>query len=97
MLLLGADLGLDLCDLQLCHRLAPPQLVVSAAAGTPAPLPAAAAAARALSMAAGATCSIGRPRRAAISSGRFRLFSARTVACTTLIGFDEPRDLDRTS
>ena len=48
-------------------------------------------------MAAGATSSIGSPRRAAISSGRFRLFSAATVACTTLIGFDEPSERDSTS
>src|SRR5689334_7227745 len=48
-------------------------------------------------MAAGATSSIGRPRLAAISSGRFRLLSAATVACTTLIGLDEPSDRDSTS
>src|SRR5580698_4874427 len=48
-------------------------------------------------MAAGATSSIGRPRLAAISSGRLRLLSAATVACTTLIGFDEPSDRDSTS
>ena len=48
-------------------------------------------------MAAGATSSIGRPRLAAISSGRFRLFSAATVACTTLIGLDEPSERDSTS
>ena len=48
-------------------------------------------------MAAGATCSIGRPRLAAISSGRFRAFSPATVACTTLMAFDEPRDRDSTS
>src|SRR5215472_7037108 len=100
MLFLGTDLRLGLGNLQLCHRLDPPQLVVSAGAWAPAPLlaaPTAAAAARAFSMAAGATCSIGRPLRAAISSGRFRLLSARTVACTTLIVFDDPRDLDSTS
>src|SRR5256885_3442 len=73
--------------LQLCHRPAPGQ-----------PLPAAAAAAaRARSIAAGATSSIGSPRRAAISSGRLRLFSAATVACTTLIGFDDPSDRESTS
>src|SRR3984885_2714436 len=59
--------------------------------------PAPAAAARARSMAAGATSSIGRPRLAAISSGRFRLFRATTVACTTLIGLDEPSERDSTS
>ena len=48
-------------------------------------------------MAAGATSSIGRPRLAAISSGRLRPFSAATVACTTLIGLEEPRDRDSTS
>ena len=42
-------------------------------------------------MAAGATSSTGRPRRAATCSGDSRLFSAATVACTMLIGFDEPR------
>jgi len=47
---------------------------------TPAAALAAAAAARARSMAAGATSSIGRPRRAAISSGRFSALSAATVA-----------------
>src|SRR5512135_403112 len=56
------------------------------------PLPA-----RARSMAAGATSSSGRPRRAAISSGRTRPRSAATGACTMLMGFDEPRDLDSTS
>src|SRR5450631_3498048 len=79
-----ADLRLDLGDLQLCHFRAPAQLLPELAV--------AAAAARARSMAAGATCSIGRPRRAAISSGRFRLFSAATVAWMTLIAFDDPRD-----
>ena len=44
-------------------------------------------------MAAGATSSTGRPRRAAISSGRTRPLSAATVACTMLIGLDEPRRL----
>src|SRR5487761_931816 len=73
---------------QLCHRSAPGQLL---------PVAAPAAAARARSMAAGATSSIGRPRLAAISSGRFRLFSAATVACTTLIGLDEPSERDSTS
>ncbi len=54
-------------------------------------------AARARSIAGGATSSIGRPRRAAISSGRMRPRSAETVACTMLMGFDEPSDFDRTS
>src|SRR5215467_6075287 len=48
-------------------------------------------------MAAGATSSIGRPRRAAISSGRFSPLSAATVACTTLIALEEPSDRDSTS
>src|SRR6185369_11606604 len=48
-------------------------------------------------MAAGATSSRGRPRRAAISSGRTRSFSACMVACTMLIGFEEPRLLESTS
>ena len=34
---------------------------------------------------------------AAISSGRLSAFSAATVACTTLIGLDEPCDFDSTS
>src|SRR5208282_5752087 len=86
----AADPRLGLGDSQLCHDCSRSP----AAAG---PAAAVTAAARALSMAAGATCSIGRPRRAAISSGRFRLFSAATVAWITLIGFDEPRDRDSTS
>src|SRR4051795_1890459 len=53
--------------------------------------------ARARSIAAGATSSIGSPRRAAISSGRCRSFNAATVACTMLIGLDEPSDLLSTS
>src|SRR5690349_5069907 len=48
-------------------------------------------------MAAGATSSIGSPRRAAISSGRLSPLRAATVACTTLIAFEEPRDRDSTS
>src|ERR1039457_4945254 len=82
------DSGPGLGYLQVCHRTAPGQLFVD-------PAPAAAAWAR--SMAAGATSPIGSPRLAAISSGRFRLFRAATVACTTLIGFDDPRDRDSTS
>src|SRR5690606_20735888 len=53
--------------------------------------------ARARSILAGATCSTGRPRRAATCSGDSSIFSAATVAWTTLIGLDEPNDLDRTS
>src|SRR4029453_450002 len=48
-------------------------------------------------MAAGATSSRGRPRGAAISSGRTRSFSACIVACTMLIGFDEPTLLESTA
>src|SRR5690606_11477998 len=53
--------------------------------------------ARARSMAAGATCSSGSPRRAATDSGRSSPFSAATVACTMLIGLSEPSDLLSTS
>src|SRR5690242_21689377 len=53
--------------------------------------------ARALSRAAGATCSTGRPRRAATASGSSSIFSASTVAWTMLIWLDEPSDLLRTS
>src|SRR3954453_7343082 len=53
--------------------------------------------ARARSIAAGATSSIDRPRRAAISSGRCRPLSASMVAWTMLIGLSEPSDLDNTS
>src|SRR4051812_49326376 len=56
-----------------------------------------AASARAASMAAGATSSTGRPRRAATFSGDSRPFSAATVACTMLIGLDDPRLLLSTS
>src|ERR1017187_5292224 len=84
----ATDLRLCLGNLQLCHLCCSAQLLGSAAL---------AAAVRARSMAAGATCSIGGRRRAAISSGRFRLFSAATVACTTLIGLDEPSERDSTS
>src|SRR3954451_14218375 len=62
-------------------------------AGHQAPAPAA----RARSIAAGATCSSGRPRRAATASGRSRPFSAATVACTMLIALSDPSDLLRTS
>src|SRR6476659_9490705 len=53
--------------------------------------------ARALSRAAGATCSTGRPRRAATASGCSSIFSASTVACTMLIWLDDPSDLLSTS
>src|ERR687890_2737202 len=78
VVLLAADVGLDLRDLELRHDYAP-------------------APARARSRAAGATSSSGRPRRAAISSGRCRSFSACIVACTMLIGFEDPRLLESTS
>src|SRR5262245_7416992 len=86
----AADLGLGLGNPQLRHQPALAQFVPAAAL-------AAAAAARARSMAAGATSSIGRPRRAAISSGRFSDLSAATVAWTTLIALEEPGDRDSTS
>src|ERR687897_1838985 len=53
--------------------------------------------ARARSRDAGATSSSGSPRRAATASGRSRPCRAATVACTMLIGLDEPSDLDSTS
>src|SRR4029450_1778479 len=53
--------------------------------------------ARAFSSAAGATCSTGSPRRGGTASGVSGLFSAGTVACTTLIAFAEPSDLLSTS
>ena len=49
------------------------------------------------SMRAGATSSIGRPRRAATASGTCSPFSAATVACTMLIAFWLPSDFDRMS
>src|SRR5690606_2861352 len=52
---------------------------------------------RARSIAAGATSSTGSPRRSATASGSSSCLSASTVACTTLIAFAEPRDLDSTS
>src|SRR5215218_7991135 len=53
--------------------------------------------ARARSSEAGATSSRGRPRRAATASGRSSPCSAATVACTMLMGLDEPSDFDNTS
>src|ERR1035437_9880177 len=53
--------------------------------------------ARARSMPAGATSSIGSPRRAATSSGRCSIFKAATVACTTLMALSLPSDFDSTS
>src|SRR5699024_1941228 len=53
--------------------------------------------ARARSMPAGATSSMGRPRRAATSSGRCSPLSAATVAWTTLIALSDPSDLHRMS
>src|SRR5690606_1759691 len=53
--------------------------------------------ARARSMPAGATSSIGRPRRAATSSGRWSILSAATVAWTTLMALSDPSDLHRMS
>src|ERR1700739_91068 len=45
---------------------------------------------RAFSIPAGATSSIGNPRRAATSSGRCRSLRAATVACTTVIALSLP-------
>src|SRR3954447_14380894 len=59
--------------------------------------PAVPVAARARSSGAGATSSIGSPRRAATASGRSRPFRAATVACTMLIALSEPSDLLSTS
>src|SRR6201998_1456041 len=52
---------------------------------------------RAFIIPAGATSSIGSPRRAATSSGRCSSLSAATVACTTLIALSLPSDLARMS
>src|SRR3954471_11748838 len=52
---------------------------------------------RAFSIAAGATSSIGSPRRAATSLGRCSSLRAATVACTTLIALSLPNDLARMS
>src|SRR5690606_32004450 len=84
LVLLAADLGLQLGHLQTRH-----QAVTSAGLA----LPAACARRRA----AGATWSSGRPRRAATASGCSRPRSAATVACTMLIAFEDPSDLLRTS
>src|SRR5690348_9035468 len=78
---LAADRALELLDLELSHQGATPS----------------GASACALSSAAGATCSTGRPRRAATVSGCSSMRSASTVAWTMLIWLDEPSDLLRTS
>src|SRR5690606_19206772 len=66
-----------------------------------APVPAGSGAVAALawaaSIAAGATSSTGNPRRLATASGGSDDLSACTVACTMLIGLDEPRLLESTS
>src|SRR3954453_8507006 len=85
---LAADRRALLLDLELGH-----QEVTS----PPPAAPAAGCSARALRSAAGATCSTGRPRRAATASGCSSMRSASTVAWTMLIWFDEPSDLLRTS
>src|SRR6478609_4369584 len=82
---LDADRALLLLDLELSHQ---EDTSCDTPAGT---------SARALSSAAGATCSTGRPRRAATCSGCSSIFRASTVAWTMLIWFDEPSDLLRMS
>src|SRR6201994_1540340 len=89
----GADGAAHLGDLQLCHGYAVPSRLAAAAALAATD----SASRRALSMPAGATSSMGRPRRAATSSGRCSSLSAATVACTTLIALSLPNDLARMS
>src|SRR5262249_38578359 len=76
-------------DLQLTHGCAVPSRAALALAN--------ALSRRAFSIPAGATSSIGSPRRAATSSGRCRSLSAATWACTTLIALPLPNDLARRS
>src|SRR5690349_114421 len=83
------DGATHLGDLQLCHGYADPSRAALAASAS--------ASRRAFNMPAGATSSMGRPRRAATSSGRCSSLSAATVACTTLIALSLPSDLARTS
>src|SRR3954453_17943960 len=78
---LAADGALALLDLQLCHQRATSSGVSACA----------------FSRAAGATCSTGRPRRAATAWGSSSIRSASTVALRMLIWLDEPSDLLRTS
>src|SRR5205085_9008786 len=80
-----ADLRAHLGDLELTHH-APLPVPGAAAAGAAVSR----LAARARSIAGGATSSSGSPRRAAISSGRYSDRSAVTVACTMLMGLEEP-------
>src|SRR5689334_16228566 len=82
---LAADRRLLLLDLELRHYWLTPAAVGSGFSS------------RALSSAAGATCSTGRPRRAATLSGCSSICSAVTVACTMLIWLDDPSDLLRMS
>src|SRR5579884_3854512 len=86
----AADRRSALGDLQARHQTAAPSALAARGATPGSP-------ARARSIAVGATSSIANPRRAAISSGRCRPCSAATVACTMLIGLDEPSDLLSTS
>src|SRR5690606_34531782 len=92
LVVLAADGGLGLRDLQLCHHA--PTFPASACFSSRA---LASPSARLRSMTAGATRSTGRPRRAATDSGSSSLRSASTVACTMLIAFSEPSDLVSTS
>src|SRR6476661_6337539 len=82
---LDADGAALLLDLQLCHQ-------ADTSWETPAGI-----SWRARSRAAGATCSTGRPRRAATVSGCSSMRSASTVAWTMLIWLDDPSDLLRMS
>src|SRR5262249_23181325 len=83
------DGAAHLGDLEVCHGYAVPSRTVVAASAS--------LSRRAFSIPAGATSSIGSPRRAATSSGRCRSLSAATVACTTLMALSLPNDLARMS
>src|SRR5690606_33207745 len=93
LVLLAADRGLRLRDLELCHH-APTFPAASACFSSRA---CASPAARLRSMTAGATRSCGRPPRDATDSGCSRLRSAWAVACTMCIALSEPSDLLSTS
>src|SRR6476646_4606636 len=83
LVLLATDLGTGLGHLEPRHHA--PALAASRPAAC------------ARSIAAGATWSTGRPRRAATASGRSRPCRAATVACTMLMALSEPSDLLSTS
>src|SRR5579872_2046210 len=88
-----ADLGLDLCELDLRHHSSP---FFRAARGFGASSAAAAAGSSAGAGLYGRTSEICLPRIFATSSGRRRSFSATIVAFAMLIGFVVPRLLART-